>query len=88
MAKQDTLTFRTERETKDRLARLARAMRRSSSSLANEAIERFLAEEEAFEADVRARLERVARGEAAFVTTEEAVEEVTKRFQARAVKDA
>lgn len=47
-----TVTFRTTSETKARLEKLAAATRRSKSYLSNEALERFLAEEEAFIASV------------------------------------
>lgn len=47
-----TVTFHTTPETKARLERLAAATRRSKSFLSNEALERYLAEEEAFIASV------------------------------------
>lgn len=47
-----TVTFHTSPEIKARLDRLAGATRRSKSFLTNEAVERYLAEEEAFLADV------------------------------------
>lgn len=47
-----TVTFHTTPETKARLDRLAEVTRRSKSFLTNEAVERYLAEEEAFVASV------------------------------------
>lgn len=47
-----TVTFHTTPETKARLERLAAATRRSKSFLSNEALERYLADEEAFIASV------------------------------------
>jgi predicted transcriptional regulator len=52
--KNDTvISVRTSRRSGDRLAALARVTKRSKSYLANEAIERYLAEEEAFVASVK-----------------------------------
>lgn len=54
MADRTTITFHTTPETKARLDKLAAATRRSKSFLSNEAVEQYLAEEEAFIADVAA----------------------------------
>lgn len=63
MAEQTTVTFRTSTETKARLDKLATAMRRSKSFLTNAAVEQFLAEEEAFIADVEAGLRELDEGQ-------------------------
>jgi predicted transcriptional regulator len=63
MAEQTTVTFRTSTETKARLDKLATAMRRSKSFLTNAAVEQFLAEEEAFIADVEAGLRELSEGQ-------------------------
>lgn len=52
MSERATVTFHTTPETKARLDRLAGLTRRSKSFLTNEAVERYLAEEEAFVAAV------------------------------------
>ena len=52
MSERATVTFHTTPETKARLDRLASLTRRSKSYLTNEAVERYLAEEEAFVAAV------------------------------------
>lgn len=62
MAEQTTVTFRTSTETKARLDKLATAMRRSKSFLTNAAVEQFLAEEEAFIADVETGLRELDEG--------------------------
>ena len=54
MAERATVTFHTTPEVKARLERLASATRRSKSFLTNDAVERYLAEEEAFLAAVEA----------------------------------
>ena len=58
-----TVTFHTSPEIKERLDRLAGATRRSKSFLTNEAVERYLAEEEAFLADVTAGLAEAEAGQ-------------------------
>jgi predicted transcriptional regulator len=63
MANRATVTFHTSPETKERLERLAGTTRRSKSFLTNEAVARYLAEEEAFVADVKAGLAEADRGE-------------------------
>lgn len=52
MSERATVTFHTTPEAKARLDRLANLTRRSKSYLTNEAVERYLAEEEAFVAAV------------------------------------
>ena len=63
MANRATVTFHTSPEVKARLDRLAQETRRSKSFLTNEAVARYLAEEEDFIADVRAGLTEADRGE-------------------------
>ena len=58
-----TFTFQTTPETKERLENLAAATRRSKGYLANDAVERYLAEEEAFLADVEAGLNDLDSGQ-------------------------
>ena len=58
MGERATVTFHTTPETKARLDRLATLTRRSKSFLTNEAVERYLAEEEAFIAAVEQGLEQ------------------------------
>lgn len=53
MSERATVTFHTTPENKKRLEALAAATRRSKSYLSNEALERYLAEEEDFIASVR-----------------------------------
>ena len=48
MAERATVTFHTSPAVKARLEKLARLTRRSRSYLTNEAVERYLQEEEAF----------------------------------------
>ena len=52
MSERATVTFHTTPEIKARLDRLANLTRRSKSYLTNEAVERYLADEEAFVAAV------------------------------------
>jgi predicted transcriptional regulator len=54
MASRATVTFHTSPEVKARLELLAGRTRRSKSFLTNEAVERYLAEEEDFIRDVEA----------------------------------
>ena len=68
-------------ETADRLARLSEATRRSRSWLANEAIERYLAEEEAFLAAIEEGRAEVAAGEG--LSSEEAKAELRNRLKRR-----
>lgn len=58
-----TVTFHTSPEVKARLDRLATMTDRSKSYLTNEAVERYLAEEEAFVVDVEEGLAQANRGE-------------------------
>ena len=53
MGNRATITFHTTPETKARLERLFTSLHRSKSSLSNQALERFLDEQEAFLAAVR-----------------------------------
>ena len=63
MANRATVTFHTSPDVKARLDRLAQETRRSKSFLTNVAVERYLAEEEDFIADVKAGLAEADRGE-------------------------
>lgn len=63
VADQTTVTFRTSSETKARLDKLAGLMGRLKSFLTNAAVEQFLAEEEAFVADVEAGLQELDAGQ-------------------------
>ena len=63
MANRATVTFHTSHDVNARLNRLAQETRRSKSFLTNEAVARYLAEEEDFIADVRAGLAEADRGE-------------------------
>ena len=58
-----TVTFHTSPEVKKRLDRLANITNRSKSYLTNEAVERYLAEEEAFIQDVEEGIREADRGE-------------------------
>jgi len=63
MANRATVTFHTSPEIKERLDRLAGVTRRSKSFLTNEAVERYLAEEEEFVREVEAAIAEADRGE-------------------------
>lgn len=63
MADRATVTFHTSPEVKDRLERLAVHTRRSRSFLANEAVERYLADEEDFVRGVELGLAQADAGE-------------------------
>jgi predicted transcriptional regulator len=63
MSNRATVTFHTSPETKERLVKLAKATRRSSSFLTNEAVERYLAAEEEFVASVQAGITAADAGE-------------------------
>ncbi len=63
MAERATVTFHTTPEVKARLDRLATATRRSKSFLTNDAVERYLAEEEIFIAGVTEGLAQAEAGE-------------------------
>ena len=63
MASRATVTFHTTPETKERLAKLAKITRRSSSFLTNEAVERYLAAEEEFVASVQSGIEAADAGQ-------------------------
>ena len=63
MANRATVTFHTSPAVKARLDRLATVTRRSKSFLTNEAVERYLSDEEAFVAAVEAGLAQANAGE-------------------------
>lgn len=63
MSARATVTFHTSPEIKARLDRLASLTRRSKSYLTNEAVERYLAEEEAFVSAVQTGLAEAERGQ-------------------------
>jgi predicted transcriptional regulator len=71
MADRATVTFHTSPEVKDRLERLAVHTRRSRSFLANEAVERYLADEEDFVRAVELGLAQADAGE--FIAHDDAV---------------
>jgi len=62
MANRSVISVHTKPETSKRLEELAALTRRSKSFLANEAIERYLGEEEAFINSVRQGMADVAEG--------------------------
>ena len=62
MANRSVISVHTKPETSKRLEELATLTRRSKSFLANEAIERYLSEEEAFVNSVRQGMADVAEG--------------------------
>jgi len=62
MANRSVISVHTKPETSKRLEELATLTRRSKSFLANEAIERYLSEEEAFINSVRQGMADVAEG--------------------------
>lgn len=63
MTNRATVTFHTSPEVKARLERLAGQTRRSKSFLTNEAVERYLAEEEDFIRDVEAGIAEANAGQ-------------------------
>ena len=63
MTDRATVTFHTSPEIKERLDRLANVTRRSKSFLTNEAVERYLSEEEDFIRDVEAGIAEADTGE-------------------------
>ncbi len=63
MSDRATVTFHTSPEVKARLERLATHTRRSRSFLANEAVERYLSEEEDFVRAVEQGLAEADEGE-------------------------
>lgn len=63
MVERATVTFHTTPETKARLERLGEVLHRSKSYLTNTAVEKYLAEEEAFLADVEAGLHDLDTGQ-------------------------
>ena len=69
MTDRATVTFHTSPEVKSRLARLSALTQRSASFLANAAVERYLAEEEAF---VQAVEEGMAQAEAGLLIDHDA----------------
>ena len=62
MANRSVISVHTKPEISKRLEELATLTRRSKSFLANEAIERYLAEEEAFITSVRRGISDIAGG--------------------------
>lgn len=70
MAERSVISVHTDPETRERLERLAKATRRSKSFLANEAITRFLDQEEWMIAEIEAGLADKVAGR---VVTHEAV---------------
>jgi predicted transcriptional regulator len=74
------ISVHTKPEVSERLNALASATRRSKSFLANEAIERYLSEEESFIASVERGIADVKAGRT--YTTEQALERI-KKFVAK-----
>ena len=85
MAERSVISVHTKPETSDRLDRLAKAMRRSKSFLANEAIERYLASEEHFIDSIRQGIAEADAGQG--MTTAEALESMKRRIYARGMPD-
>ncbi len=83
MSERATVTFHTTPENKKRLEALAAATRRSKSYLSNEALERYLAEEEDFIASVR---EGLADADAGRVYTLDDVQAVLEQTVKKAAK--
>ena len=81
MANRSVISVHTKQETAKRLDQLASLTRRSKSFLANEAIERYLKEEEAFIASVQQGQADVA-AEQTF-TTDEMREQIKKGIERR-----
>ena len=73
-----TLSFRTEEEARDRLDRLAEALKRDRSFLINEAIGQYLDLLDWQEAQIRAGIEEADRGEFA---SDEEVEAVFAKWR-------
>ena len=80
MADRATVTFHTSPETKARLDLLASVTRRSKSYLTNMAVERYLAEEEDFIADIQAGIADANAGRT--VTTEELKQSLSEHIEA------
>ena len=81
MANRSVISVHTKQETAKRLDQLASLTRRSKSFLANEAIERYLKEEEAFIASVQQGQADVA-AEQTF-TTDEMREQIKNGIERR-----
>lgn len=84
MGERATITIHTSPETRERLERLASATRRSKSFLGNEAIEQYLAAEEAFVSGVEqgiadADAGRVVTGDDLKASLHTAIDQVTAR---------
>lgn len=84
MSSRAVISVHTRPEVSQRLDELAALTRRSKSYLANEAIERYLRDEEAFVASVRRGLVDADAGRLA--TTDEARERLTAHIAGRAAK--
>ncbi len=80
LAERAVISIHTTPETSRRLAELAAVTRRSKSFLANEAIERYLAEEEAFVASVK---RGIADADAGRTHTTDEVRERVARYARR-----
>lgn len=77
------ISVHTKPETTKRLDKLAAMTRRSKSFLANEAIERYLAEEEDFVASIKRGLADVKAGRV--YTSEEVRNYLTSRIKSKSV---
>jgi len=81
MANRSVISVHTKQETAKRLDQLASLTRRSKSFLANEAIERYLKEEEAFIASVQQGQADVAAKQT--FTTDEMREQIKNGIERR-----
>lgn len=78
------ISVHTKQDTSKRLEALALVTKRSKSFLANEAIERYLSEEESFVASVHRGIADADAGR--IYTTEQAIERVKKFVAKKALK--
>ena len=81
-ATRSVISVHTKPETSKRLEQLATVTRRSKSFLANEALERYLAEEEAFVASVHRGIADADAGKTS--TTSEARKHIAARAHSKA----
>ena len=84
MSNRAVISVHTKPEVSQRLDELATLTRRSKSFLANEAIERYLQDEEAFVASVRQGIEDAEAGR--LFTTDEVRERLKIRLAGRTTK--
>jgi len=82
MAERSVISVHTKPDTSKRLAKLAAVTRRSKSFLANEAIERYLKDEEAFIASVHRGIAEANAGKTC--TSDEARKRIASHVERRA----